>query len=169
MKNLMLLKLACCSIILGLSACTESKNAGKTNIPEVDVRSAIDHPEGISLKGKIENPQFVILKETDDEESLIDGINDYAVTSKYIYVLPIRESRIVLFNREGDFIRTLIKGPNYLAGSLIGIQVDEKNNRLYLFGSSIWTFTLDGEPVKRINSPMPMMYTRRLHQIVLLL
>lgn len=74
--------------------------------------------------------------------------------------MPIRESRIVLFNREGDFIRTLIKGPNYLAGSLIGIQVDEKNNRLYLFGSSIWTFTLDGEPVKRINSPMPMMYTR---------
>ena len=91
MKNLMLLKLACCSITLGLSACTESKNAGKTNIPEVDVRSAIDHPEGISLKGKIENPQFVILKETDDEESLVDGINDYAVTSKYIYVLPVRE------------------------------------------------------------------------------
>ena len=37
MKNLMLLKLACCSIILGLSACTESKNAGKTNITEGDV------------------------------------------------------------------------------------------------------------------------------------
>lgn len=163
MKNLMLLKLACCSIILGLSACTESKNAGKTNIPEVDVRSAIDHPEGISLKGKIENPQFVILKETDDEESLVDGINDYAVTSKYIYVLPVRESRIVLFDREGNFIRTLIKegqGPNEFAGPLAGMQVDEKNNRLYLFGSSIWTFTLNGEPVKRINSPMPMMYTR---------
>ena len=29
MKNLMLLKLACCSIILGLSTCTESKNEVK--------------------------------------------------------------------------------------------------------------------------------------------
>ena len=68
-----------------------------------------------------------------------------------------------MFDREGNFIRTLIKegqGPNEFAGPLAGMQVDEKNNRLYLFGSSIWTFTLDGEPVKRINSPMPMMYTR---------
>lgn len=35
---------------------------------------------------------------TTDDASLIDGVYDYAVTDRYIYVFPVKEPRIVLFD-----------------------------------------------------------------------
>lgn len=40
--------------------------------------------------------------------SLLDGVSEYALTSKYIYVSPVKEQRIVQFDRKGHFIKTLI-------------------------------------------------------------
>ena len=36
---------------------------------------------------------FVPLEVTTDDASLIDGVYDYAVTDRYIYVLPVKEPR----------------------------------------------------------------------------
>lgn len=129
----------------------------------VNVRDEIDEIKGISLETQLSDPTFIKLEETTDEQSLVDGVADYAVTSKYIYILPIKEPRIVLFDRQGHFLRTLIKegqGPDEFSGLLMGIQVDEANNRLYLFGSQIWVFSLDGDPIRTFSSSMPMMYAR---------
>lgn len=38
-----------------------------------------------------------LLERTNDDASLIDGVVDFAITSKYIYVLVGKEARIVLF------------------------------------------------------------------------
>ena len=61
------------------------------------------------IRDRIKGVTFVPLEVTTDDASLIDGVYDYAVTDRYIYVLPVKEPRIVLFDRQGRFIRTLVK------------------------------------------------------------
>lgn len=97
---------------------------------------------------------FVPLEVTTDDASLIDGVYDYAVTDRYIYVLPVKEPRIVLFDRQGRFIRTLVKegqGPGEFRGILPCIQVDERNDRLFYlviieFGNIRWKVNLSDNP-----------------------
>ena len=86
---------------------------------------------------------------TTDDASLIDGVYDYAVTDRYIYVLPVKEPRIVLFDRQGRFYPDVVKegqGPGEFSGILPCIQVDERNDRLFLFSNNrVWEYTLEGE------------------------
>jgi DNA-binding beta-propeller fold protein YncE len=117
-----------------------------------NIREEINKPGMLTLHHEIESVIFVSLEETEDDASLIDGVYDYAVTEKYIYVLPVKEQRIVLFDRQGHFIKTLInqgQGPGEFTG-VTSMQVDEKNNRLYLFSNRILVFTMEGEFVEYI-------------------
>ena len=73
------------------------------------------------------------METTDDPASLLDGVSEYALTSKYIYVSPVKEQRIVQFDRKGHFIKTLIpfgQGTGELSNFLESILADEKNNPL---------------------------------------
>mgnify|MGYP007090150689 FL=1 len=74
-----------------------------------DIRGGMDKPGLLELGDEIKGVTFVPLEVTTDDASLIDGVYDYAVTDRYIYVLPVKEPRIVLFDRQGRFIRTLVK------------------------------------------------------------
>ena len=71
-----------------------------------DIRGGMDKPGLLGLGDEIKGVTFVPLEVTTDDASLIDGVYDYAVTDRYIYVLPVKEPRIVLFDRQGRFIRT---------------------------------------------------------------
>lgn len=162
MKERSVFKSLCGCIFLAFCACGQPGGTKQSDCI-VNVRDEIDKAKGISLVTQLSGPVFIPLEETADEQSLVDGVADYAVTSKYIYILPIKEPRIVLFDRQGHFVRTLIRegqGPDEFSGLLTGIQVDEANDRLYLFGSQIWVFNLNGEPIRTINGSLPMMYTR---------
>ena len=114
-----------------------------------DIRGGMDKPGLLGLGDEIKGVTFVPLEVTTDDASLIDGVYDYAVTDRYIYVLPVKEPRIVLFDRQGRFIRTLVKegqGPGEFSGILPCIQVDERNDRLFLFSNNrVWEYTLEGE------------------------
>ena len=114
-----------------------------------DIRGGMDKPGLLELGDEIKGVTFVPLEVTTDDASLIDGVYDYAVTDRYIYVLPVKEPRIVLFDRQGRFIRTLVKegqGPGEFSGILPCIQVDERNDRLFLFSNNrVWEYTLEGE------------------------
>ena len=84
-----------------------------------DIRGGMDKPGLLELGDEIKGVTFVPLEVTTDDASLIDGVYDYAVTDRYIYVLPVKEPRIVLFDRQGRFIRTLVKegqGPGEFIG-----------------------------------------------------
>ena len=123
----------------------------------------MDETSSIVTEKDLDEPIGIYLKESADAESLIDGVADYAVTSQAIYLLPIKEQRIVQFDRQGNFVKTLIRegqGPQEFAGMLSGIQVDEPHDRLYLFGSKIWEYSLSGKLIQSIQLPLPVMYSR---------
>lgn len=119
-----------------------------------DIRGGMDKPGLLGLGDEIKGVTFVPLEVTTDDASLIDGVYDYAVTDRYIYVLPVKEPRIVLFDRQGRFIRTLVKegqGPGEFRGILPCIQVDERNDRLFYlviieFGNIRWKVNLSDNP-----------------------
>lgn len=135
-----------------LSACS-SRQADLSALPTADIRNGVDHPATLKLEDEIESVSYVPLEVTDDDASLVDGVYDFAVTSKYIYVLPVKEPRIVLFDRQGRFLKTLMsegQGSGEFSGLLTCIQADEKSNRLNLFsGDRVWIYTLEGEFVEQ--------------------
>ena len=130
----------------------------------VDLRSGMDHPSMLALQDEIESVEYIPLETTADPASLLDGVSEYAVTSNYIYVSPVKEQRIVQFDRKGQFVKTLIpfgQGPGEFSDFLMGMQADEKNNRLYLFCSNkIMVYTLDGEFIQSLNHDYTIVYQR---------
>lgn len=152
------------ALLAGLVACSEPA-VKQIAYPVADVRSVIDREATLGLADEIAGVEYVPLKETDDDASLIDGVLDYAVTSRYIYVMPVQEPRIVLYDRQGNFVKTLVRegqGPGEFAGLVSAIQADEANDRLYLFGSHIWIYTLEGEFISQTKLDAPMAYMQRI-------
>lgn len=146
-----------------MAAC-DSGRSDSEGLLSVDLRETMNHPSMLDLKEEIESVEYIPLEMTDDPASLLDGVSDYAMTSKYIYVSPVKEQRIVLFDRQGHFIKTLIpfgQGPGEFSNLLTGIQVDEKNNRLLLFsGNQIGVYTLDGEFIQNLYHDYQILYQR---------
>ena len=125
--------------LLPLMAACDSGHSGSGELISVDLRQGIDHPSMLNLQDEVESVEYIPLETTDDPASLLDGVSEYALTSKYIYVSPVKEQRIVQFDRKGHFIKTLIpfgQGPGEFSNFLAGIQADEENNRLYLFSAN---------------------------------
>ena len=126
--------------LLPLMAACDSGHSGFGELISVDLRQGIDHPSMLNLQDEVESVEYIPLETTDDPASLLDGVSEYALTSKYIYVSPVKEQRIVQFDRKGHFIKTLIpfgQGPGEFSNFLAGIQADEENNRLYLFSRQL--------------------------------
>lgn len=94
--------------LLPLMAACDSGHSGFGELISVDLRQGIDHPSMLNLQDEVESVEYIPLETTDDPASLLDGVSEYALTSKYIYVSPVKEQRIVQFDRKGHFIKTLI-------------------------------------------------------------
>ena len=52
------------------------------------VRDAVNQVSSLNLQKEISSVSYVPLETTNDDESLIDGVLDYAVTENHIYILP---------------------------------------------------------------------------------
>lgn len=158
------MKLSHLFCLLTCMAACGSGHSDSEGLLSVDLRETMNHPSMLDLKEEIESVEYIPLETTDDPASLLDGVSDYAMTSKYIYVNPVKEQRIVLFDREGYFIKTLIpfgQGPGEFSNLLAGIQADEKNNRLLLFsGNQIGVYTLDGEFIQNLYHDYQILYQR---------
>ena len=149
-----------------LTACQPKAEVG-TEIPMVNLRELITDPSTLSLNEEIKQVEYIPLRTTEDDQSLIDGVTSFAVTSKHIYIYPVKEQRIVLFNRQGDFIRTLItfgQGAGEFNEMRSDIQVNEERNRLYLFGlmSGVWEYTLEGEYLQKYEYKQQAIFRRLL-------
>ena len=113
-----------------LTAC-QPKAEVDTEIPVANFRELIANPSTLSLNEEIKQVEYIPLHTTEDEQSLIDGVAGFAVTSKHIYVYPVKEQCLSLFSRQGDFIRTLItfgQGPGEFNDMLSDIQANEEHN-----------------------------------------
>ena len=148
------------------AACQPQTEVG-TEIPMVSLRELITDPSTLSLNEEVKQVEYIPLRTTEDDQSLIDGVASFAVTSKHVYVYPVKEQRIVLFNRQGGFIRTLIsfgQGAGEFNEMLSDIQVNEERNRLYLFGlmSGVWEYTLEGEFLQKYEYKQQAIFRRLL-------
>lgn len=129
------------------------------------VRKALNSPSVLPIADEIESVEYIPLEVTNDDVSLIDGVVDFAITNKYIYVLVGKEARIVLFDRQGHFLRTFLQqgqGPNDFRGMIGFIQADETNNRFYVIGSKISVYTLEGEFIEDFPVNHPIIYAHHL-------
>lgn len=143
MKNVM--SILCFAVML--MACVPQ--ATTDPICSVHVRKAMDHPSMLTLGGEIESVEYIPLEVTENPASLLDGVSAFAVTSNHIYVVPVKEHRVVLFDRKGHFLKTVVafgQAPGEISDMLTNIQVDEKRDRLYLFSANrVMVYTLAGE------------------------
>lgn len=158
------MKLSHLFCLLTFMVACNSGHSDSDGLLSVEVREAMNHPSMLDLKEEIESVEYIQLETTDDPASLLDGVSDYAMTSKYIYINPVKEQRIVLFDRQGHFIKTLVpfgQGPGEFSNFLSGIQADEKNNRLLLIGGNqIGVYTLDGEFIQNLYHDYQILYQR---------
>ena len=153
------------SIFFLLDACQSPDDTQQADFQTVDIRSVINKDSQLDWNNHIQSSRYIQLQETNDEASLIDGISDFALSDQYIFILPIKERRIAMFDREGHFIKTLIKegpGPDEFNGMLSGIQYDKQSNHLFLFGNKISEYTLEGKLVRSVNQTRPTMFVRSL-------
>ena len=139
-------------LLVIFTACNSSDKKASTHIV-VDLRNQVNQTAVTTLADEIKGVSYVPLEMTTDDASVIDGIANFAVSDKYIYVLPAKEMRVVLFGRDGKFIRNLInsgQGPGEFTGSICTMQFDRKNNRLYLFDvQDVWIYTEEGEFIEK--------------------
>lgn len=116
-------------LLVLFSACTEN-NSKETTKPVVNLRDYLRQTEVTTLAKEIKDVSYIPLEITEDDASIIDGVANFAVSDKYIYVLPAKEMRIVLFGRDGKFIRNLIQsgqGPEEFIGSSVAYNSTEKS------------------------------------------
>lgn len=139
--------------LMVLAACGSKHNNSTDGFITVNLRDCVDKTTVTELADEIKDVSYVSLEMTDDNASLIDGVANFVVSEKYIYVLPAKEMRVALFSRSGKFIRTLIRqgqGPGEFSGTICNMQLDEKNNKLYLFDiQDIWVYTTEGEFIEK--------------------
>lgn len=123
----------------------------------IKVPSGLDNPDHfIEATKVIGSIQYVPLETT--RESIITGIERSIVYQDKIYILDIFGESILLFKKDGKFIRRIGrkgKGPKeYISPT--SIDIDEKNQHLYVLddkASKFLIFNLEGDFVReeRVN------------------
>ena len=147
-----------------LASCNLNQ-VNQTGLLTASVREALHSPATLSIADEIESVEYIPLEMTSDNASLIDGVVDFAITSKYIYVLVGKEARIVLFDRQGHFLRTFLRqgqGPDDFNGMIGFIQADETDNRFYVIGNKVGVYTLEGTFVEDLPINSPIIYAYHL-------
>jgi hypothetical protein len=151
-------------LLMVLSSCNLNQSQQK-GILTAFIREAINSPTTLSIADDIDFAEYVRLEITNDDASLIDGVADFAITSNYIYVLASKQPRIVLFDRQGHFLRTFLhqgQGPNDFNGMIGFIQANEVDNRFYVIGNKIGVYTLEGEFLENLPINSPIIYAHHL-------
>lgn len=147
-----------------LASCN-SNQVNQTGLLTASVREALHSPATLPIADEIESVEYIPLEMTNDNASLIDGVVDFAITSKYIYVLVGKEARIVLFDRQGHFLRTFLQqgqGPDDFNGMIGFIQANEADDRFYVIGNKIGVYTLEGKFMEDLPIKSPIIYAHHL-------
>ncbi len=122
--------------VVFLIFCSCSNNADSTG----DIRSITIDPEQRSeytFNDFFELDHYIILESS--EESMINSARKVTITENYIYILTWGESRVMIFNREGEYLSKIDKngsGPgeyNYV----VDMQIDQKNEWVWLYDKNL--------------------------------
>lgn len=131
-------------------SCSEKKNS-QGDILAIDVRDLVDNGAVNKrfLADEIDSVDYVPLETTKDGSSLIAGILDFTVTDSFIYILPMKENRIIQFDRKGRFMKNVVtfgEGPGEYNGFPQNIYADAVADRFYIANmDKTWEYTLSGE------------------------
>lgn len=131
-------------------SCSEKKN-DQGDILSIDVRELVDNGavNKSFLADEVDRVDYVPLEITKDGSSLIAGILDFTVTDSFIYILPMKENRIMQFDRKGRFMKNVVtfgEGPGEYNGFPQNIYADAVADRFYIANmDKTWEYTLSGE------------------------
>ncbi|MCX6226569.1 MAG: 6-bladed beta-propeller, partial [Bacteroidia bacterium] len=112
MKSNPSLTLLLCLLVM---ACSSPKQQPSTEIIKIDVLKAFDNQKNVRLSEFIRDVEFIPLESTKD--SWFRYSENYLVGEKYVMVGDVEKARVLLFDRQGKFIRaigTKGKGPHEL-------------------------------------------------------
>ena len=83
MKRSTIISAAMLFVMSGFIGCNKSQ---KSELLTASVQEALNSPTTLSIADEIESAEYIPLEVTNNDASLIDGVVDFAITSKYIYV-----------------------------------------------------------------------------------
>ena len=145
-----------CSVLLCLSACNQ-KSIQEDVLITLDTHIAIKTKKEIRLSEIAESIEYVKLETT--PESLISN-GTFLVGEKYIVYCNRNPAKVILFNREGKYIReigTVGKGPGEFMYPIY-MELDSDENRLLVESyeprsNKLFEFNIQGELLKTGSIP----------------
>lgn len=146
LKSMLLLS----TFIFLYSSCT-MKMCNREEFLTINVRDLLKNDLGNDefYADEIDSVEYIPLEITQDGASLIAGVLDYTVTNDFIYILPMKENKIMQFDKKGHFVKNVVtygEGPGEYNGFPQNIYADEVENRFYIVNmDKTWVYTLSGD------------------------
>lgn len=134
-------------------SCSE-KESTQGDVLSIDVRELLNSGAvgKIFSVDEIDSIEYIPLEITPDGSSLIAGILDFTITDNFIYILPLKEQKVMQFDRKGHFVKDVVvygEGPGEYNGFPQNIYADETVDRLYIANmDKTWVYTSSGEFVE---------------------
>jgi hypothetical protein len=150
-------------VLLLFNACVQQKSAWKGTIEEVDGVTVIKNPKEPMYEEDVFQleQELRIGKSQGKKEYMFSQIRDMAVYKERIYVLDSKEAHIKVFDKDGEYLRTIARkgqGPGELEWPM-QIQITSHQEIMVhdLSVLSLSFFSLSGEFLRKMPlSKMPM-------------
>jgi hypothetical protein len=134
-------------------ACSGPKQEQSNEIIKIDVLKAFDNQKNVKLSEFIREIEFIPLESTKD--SWFRYSENYIVGKKYVMVGDAERAHVVLFDRQGKFIRTIGtkgEGPGELIEPRISI-MDPDEEFIFVYDvvqGNLVEFSIEGQFIKEI-------------------
>lgn len=148
MKTPITLTTLCLLLAFSLSSCKQSSRNDFSNseLPVIDLEK--EYPVKRIDIHEIADVEYIPLETTD--ESLIGNAYYNAISDKYIVIADAKYYQILIFDRQGKFIRAINKtgqGPGeYISFHAFDVDFDKEELYLYSLGQyKLWVYSFEGK------------------------
>lgn len=130
------------------TGCTSSQKQ-TADLPRISFKDYLGGNDKVAIgSDEIESIEYIPLELTDDDASLVGYIQDIVLAKQYIFVLSIEENKVLQFDRQGKYIRTVTRqgeGPGELPTLALTMWTDDAAGKLYVSTTeSISVYSYDG-------------------------
>lgn len=137
-----------------LAASCDSSKKGQA-LPCISFKEYLNHTDKITIgTDEIKHIEYIPLKLTDDDASLVGHIQDIVLTEDYIYVLTLEEFKVFQFDRQRKYVRIITRqgnGPGELQSVGRTMWTDEAGENIYISnGEGIQVFSPVGKFERQI-------------------
>ncbi len=136
-----------------LTSCRRDKTGGLSIVEEIDLEQSVSVSEIGWDHAMFQSTDLVRLEM--NEKSIIGGITQMELTDEHIFILDKKTSSLLMFDRDGTFIRSISsrgQGPEEYLGMSAFYLKDKKIHIIDPLKMKILIFNFDGKFIKAIDS-----------------